>query len=141
MPSGRPVFQPTERQRGQVEAMARYGINHEEAARAIGITKPTLLKHFKEELETGATKAKVQVGEFIFSTIIGMPIPGRPAVTDGRARVAAAIFFAKTQMGWKEIAVIEHKEIDASNARERVGRKLDRIAAAIEASGIFTKPE
>jgi hypothetical protein len=102
--------------------MARYGINHEEAARAIGITKPTLLKHFKEELETGATKAKVQVGEFIFSTIIGMPIPNRPPVTDGRARVAAAIFFAKTQMGWKETAVIEHKEIDTSNARERVGR-------------------
>jgi hypothetical protein len=139
MPRGRPVFEPTERQRGQVEAMARYGINHEEAARALGITKPTLLKHFKEELETGATKAKVQVGEFIFSTIIGMPIPNRPPVTDGRARVAAAIFFAKTQMGWKETTVHQHEgkdsgPIEVSSVRERIDRRIARLAAAIAAT-------
>jgi hypothetical protein len=115
--------------------MARYGINHEEAARAIGITKPTLLKHFKEELATGATKAKVQVGEFIFSTIIGMPIPNRPPVTDGRARVAAAIFFAKTQMGWKEISVHQHEGKDGgpfevSTVRERIARRIARLTAA-----------
>ena len=37
-------------------------------------------------------------------------------------------------MGWKETAVLEHKDVDAANTRERVARKLDRIAAAIAAT-------
>src|SRR5258706_9125376 len=80
--TGRPRFEPTEKQRGQVEAMARYGIPETEIARTIGVSKPTLLKYFRDELDTGATKANAQVGEFIFSTILGVPIPGRPPVTD-----------------------------------------------------------
>jgi hypothetical protein len=99
---GRPVFQPTEKHRGQVEAMARYGVPQLEIARTIGISLPALHKHFREELDTGSTKANAQVGEFIFSTIIGAQIAGRQPVTDGRARVTAAIFWAKTRMGWKE---------------------------------------
>ena len=79
---GRPAFEPTERQRGQVEGMVRYGVPLAEIARVIGITKPSLSKHFREELDIGLTKANAQVGEFIFSTIIGLPIPGRPPVTD-----------------------------------------------------------
>ena len=96
--TGRPRFEPTEKQRGQVEAMARYGIPETEIARTIGVSKPTLLKYFRDELDTGATKANAQVGEFIFSTILGVPIPGRPPVTDGRARATLAIFWAKTRM-------------------------------------------
>ena len=37
-----------------------------------------------------------------------MPIPGRPQVTDERARVTAALFWAKTRMGWKETITSEH---------------------------------
>src|ERR1700757_3375391 len=96
---GQPAFQPTDHHRGQVEAMARYGIPHTEIARVIGISPPTLTKHFADELEIGATKANAQVGEFIFSTIIGVPIPGRPPVTNDQARMTAAVFWAKTRMG------------------------------------------
>jgi hypothetical protein len=74
---GRPTFEPTDKHRGQVEALTRYGIPVAEIASVIGITKPTLFKHFREELDQGLTKANAQVGEFIFSTIIGLPIPGR----------------------------------------------------------------
>ena len=95
---GQPPFQPTDRQRGQVEAMARYGIPEAEISRAVEISEPTLRKHFRGKLDTGLTKANAQVGEFIFSTIIGVPIPGRPQVTDERARVTAALFWAKTRM-------------------------------------------
>src|SRR5271168_3845877 len=138
---GQPPFQPTDRQRGQVEAMARYGIPQAEISRAVGISEPTLRKHFRGELDTGLTKANAQVGEFIFSTIIGLPIPGRPPVTDERARASLAVYWASTRMGWKETTVHEHRDTDASNARERVARKFDRIADAIEKSGVFEKAD
>jgi hypothetical protein len=68
-----------------------------------------------------------------------MPIPNRPPVTDGRARVAAAIFFAKTQMGWKETSVHQHEgtnggPIEVSTVRERIDRRIARLAAAIAAN-------
>ena len=106
---GRPTFHPTDKHRGQVDAMSRYGNPVAEIARVIGITKPTLFKHFREELDVGLTKANAQVGEFIFSTIVGMPIPHRPQVTDGRARATLAMFWAKSKMGWKETSVTEHQ--------------------------------
>jgi AcrR family transcriptional regulator len=126
---GRPAFHPTDRHRGQVDAMTRYGIPVAEIARVLGITKPTLFKHFRDELDVGMTKANAQVGEFIFSTIVGMPIPGRPAVTDGRARAALAMFWAKSKMGWKETTVIEHKDgdLDEDALRRRIDSKIARL--------------
>ena len=105
-----------------------------EIARTIGVSKPTLLKYFRDELDTGATKANAQVGEFIFSTILGVPIPGRPPVTDERARATLAIFWAKTRMHWKETNLHEHSgkqgdPIEVSTVRERITRRLARLAA------------
>ena len=106
---GRPTLEPTDKQRGQVEAMIRYGIPETEIAQALGISKTTLLKHFRNEINASATKANTQVGEFIFATIVGLPIPGRPPVTDERARATLAMFWAKTRMGWKENVVNQHE--------------------------------
>ncbi len=139
MPGGRPPFEPTEKQRGQVEAMVRYGISEAEISRAIGISEPTLRKHFAEEIDTGATKANAQVGEFLFSTIVGLSIPGREPVTDGRSRVTAAIFWAKTRMKWSEIIKHEHGgdptgvPIKTENAHSLsiISDALDRIAARL----------
>src|SRR6267143_1419222 len=131
MPGGRPRFQPTEKQRGQVEAMVRYGITQQEMARTLGIAESTLQKHFAEEIATGATKANAQVGEFLFGTIVGLPIPNRPPVTDERARVTAAIFWAKTRMGWRETSIHEFTgkdgapiEVDLTGVRERISGRL-----------------
>jgi hypothetical protein len=142
---GHPTFQPTDKQRGQVEAMARYGIPQDEIARAIGISRPTLLKHFVEEIHTGATKANAQVGEFLFSTIIGAQIPGRPPVTDDRARVTAAIFWAKTRMNWKETSIHKHSGTEGDpikiDARATLLDTIARIAAAATTSGGDTEPD
>jgi hypothetical protein len=56
----------------------------------------TLRKYFREEIRVGATKANTQVAEFLFSTITGVTVPDRPPITDDRARVTAAIFWART---------------------------------------------
>jgi hypothetical protein len=106
---GRPTLEPTDKQRGQVEAMIRYGIPETEIAQALGISKTTLLKHFRNEINASATKANTQVGEFIVATIVGLPIPGRRPVTDERARATLAMFWAKTRMGWKETVINQHQ--------------------------------
>ncbi len=93
-----PKFEATDKQRGQVEAMVVCGIPREQIAQAIGITRPTLDKHFKPELELGDTKVKLNVGSFIVNSILGRD----GGITDEKSRTTLAIFFAKTRMHWKE---------------------------------------
>ncbi len=93
-----PKFEATDKQRGQVEAMVVCGIPREQIAQAIGITRPTLDKYFKPELELGDTKVKLNVGSFIVNSILGRD----GGITDEKSRTTLAIFFAKTRMHWKE---------------------------------------
>ena len=58
----RPKFEPTLEHRRSVEAMAAYGIDEVKIARIIGVDPKTLRKHFRYELDIGATKANAAVG-------------------------------------------------------------------------------
>ena len=60
-----------------------------------GIDADTLKKHFKEELRTAKIKANAKIGGTLFNQAIN-------------GNTSAAIFWAKTQMGWKEKSEIEH---------------------------------
>ncbi|WP_339091126.1 hypothetical protein [Variovorax paradoxus] len=51
---GRPVFKPTPALRKLVAGNAGGGMSREAIACALGISRTTLLKHFKEELTAGA---------------------------------------------------------------------------------------
>jgi hypothetical protein len=86
------AFAPTDAQRSQVEAMAAYGIPQADIARVLEISVPTLVTHFREEIDTGATKANAKVAQSLFKKATG----------DGPQAVTAAIFWAKTRMGWRE---------------------------------------
>ncbi len=92
--SGRPSFKPTIQQRKQVEDMAGMGLPFEQIAALIGIKDDTLRKHFEDELVTGKGKTNFQVGQSLYKKAIG-------------GDTAAAIFWAKTQMRWKETEKIE----------------------------------
>ncbi len=50
----RPSYKPTAAQRRQVSIAAGGGMTHEAIAMALGISKPTLEKHFRLELSSGA---------------------------------------------------------------------------------------
>jgi len=77
--------------------MAAFGVPEVNIARVVGIDAKTLRKHYREELDTGQTKATAKVAESLF----------RKATTEGPQSVTAAIFWLKTRAGWKETSVQE----------------------------------
>ena len=54
------------------------------------MSRTTLLKHFREELDNGATKANVKVVAALFKMATSGDCP------------AATIFWCKTRLGWRE---------------------------------------
>jgi len=65
----RPRFEATAEQRHTVEAMAAYGVPEDEIARSVGergIDPKTLRKHFRRELDIGATKANSNVAQTLY---------------------------------------------------------------------------
>jgi len=103
--AGRPAHKPTDAQRGQVQAMAAYGIPQNDIARVIDVSANTLRKHYADELETGATKANAKVGQFLYRAASG------EALKDGASWAdctRAAMFWGKTRMGMRETQKLEH---------------------------------
>lgn len=58
---GRPSFKPTANERYRVALGASTGMTREQLAAAVGITIPTLLKHFEAELTTGAANMQIEM--------------------------------------------------------------------------------
>ncbi len=93
---GKPPFKPTREQRKMVEAMAGFGISQEEIAACIGdgISVTTLVKYFRQELNTATAKMVAQVGAGLFQAAL-------KARTDPRYQTSA-IFFLKTRGRWSQ---------------------------------------
>jgi len=92
----RPSFKPTDDERKLVEQMSAVGIPQESISLVIrdGIDSKTLRKHFRRELDTAAIKANAKIGGTLFNKAIN-------------GDTAAAIWWSKTRMGWKETTVNE----------------------------------
>lgn len=112
---GRPAYQPTERDRKQVKTLAGMGVPHEQLCKLIGVSKPTLEKHFRAELDTGLAEANAQVAQSLF----------KMATDKDRPNVAAAIFWMKAQAGWQdrpaELGKKEQAEVEARTAEKDTG--------------------
>ena len=105
----KPLHQPTEKTRAEIIALRSYGVPIKEVAAYIGIDDKTLYKYYREELENSAIKANANVGKFLYQAASGQ------ALTTGATHsdcVRAAMFWAKTRMGWKETNVQEVKMAD-----------------------------
>jgi hypothetical protein len=83
---------PDEDTRKKVDAMAGYGVPEHLIARVLNIDPKTLRKYYREELDTAHIRANTAVAQSLY----------RKATSDGPQSVTAAIFWAKTRMGWKE---------------------------------------
>jgi hypothetical protein len=90
------TFRPTDDERKLAEQMTALGIPQESIALVIrdGIDDKTLRKHFRRELDIGKIVANTKVGSSLFEKATG-------------GDTTAAIFWAKTQMGWKETSAHE----------------------------------
>ena len=113
---GRPRFEATDEQRKNVEIMVGLGIRQEDICLVIRdrndkpISKPTLLQHFRKEIDTGATKLNSMVGNFMVETILGREPPqgsGAKPITDERVRGSLMELFAAARLGWRKTDRIE----------------------------------
>jgi hypothetical protein len=134
---GRPVFQPTNAQRQNVEVMAGLGIPEEQICMVVRdrrdkpICRNTLRRHFGKELQTGATKLNAKVGHFMVATIFGTrPPDGVTPIRDERVRGRLGELYLKARMGWREIDVGRREElpIDVQDVRRRFCAKIARYA-------------
>ena len=91
--------EPTDKTRGEVEALASFGVPQPDIAAYIGVSEPTLRLHYRGQLDFSAIKANATVGKYLYSLASGAALRDGAKHADCRT---AAIFWAKTRMGWRE---------------------------------------
>lgn len=91
-----PSYIPDEKTAIQVEALASIGVPQNVIATHLEIgNESTLQKYYREALDKGYAKKKIQIAKWIFE--------------DARAGdKTMRIFLAKTQLGWNEVHKLEH---------------------------------
>jgi hypothetical protein len=152
---GRPAFQPTDEQRKNVEVMASLGIPEENIRFLVRnrsdtpISRNSLRKHFKKELEIGATKLNSRVGHFMVATIFGTrPPDGVTPIRDERVRGRLGELFLKARLGWREVVLNQHevpkqskeqRVKDTGAVRRRLEERLRRFALLHQNSGEPTR--
>lgn len=99
MTRGMPPHEPTQESRAEVKALAAYGISHEQIGQYIGIDPKTLRKHYRADLDEAVTKAHAAVGKYLYSAASGAALSKGASHSDC---IRAAMFYAKTQMNWRE---------------------------------------
>jgi len=103
--------EPTDKTRAEVSALYSFGIPQEDIARYIGVDAKTLRKYYRDELDNSVTKANAAVGRFLYQNATGNTLKDGASHSDC---VRAAMFWAKTRMGWSETQKLEHTSPDGS---------------------------
>jgi hypothetical protein len=113
--AGRPSHHPTAEDRRMVEVLRGFGIPLEGICHSVGITKPTLLKHYAQELDVGAAKLEANLIGKLMRLSQG---------SDGTA-LKATMFMLCCRFGWSRYAPRleapgkkEQADIDAQTAHE-----------------------
>jgi len=86
----RPKLKPSEDQRRMVKTMTAMGAKQEDIALRIGVRSPkTLRKHFRNELDQGASEANLTVAQAMYKKA-------------KEGDVKAAMFWLKCRAGWRD---------------------------------------
>ena len=117
-------WHPTEDQRLIARTMAGYGVPHSDIARVLGITENTLRKRCQDDLHLGMAQANAKVAQTLFQ------LATRDPAQATSANVTAAIFWAKTRMGWKDRISVEqldeHGNAVTPNGRQEFVLTIER---------------
>ena len=113
-PVGKPPYKPDDKQRFMVERAAGLGISQDRIAHMLGISKVTLEKHFRTELDRGSVSVEYQVGNSLIEQAL-------------KGNVNACGLFLSHRAGWKESKVVEHhSRLDAMSDDEIIKELADR---------------
>jgi hypothetical protein len=110
----RPEFKPTAAIRKQVAIAAGAGMAHENIALGLGISRTTLLKHFSDELSTGASKKRLEIISAMFATAKKGNVAAQKAYMLLNPQVAAPDPEKPAQE--KPVGKKEQAQVDAQNA-------------------------
>ena len=121
-------FVPTAQQRHLVHMMTLNGVKQDEQARALRMSKTTLTKYFREELDLGKIVTTANVAGALYRNAM-----------DGN--VSAQIFWMKAQGGWREadrleITGAEGKDLLTDTEKEQ---RLAAILLAHKGKKVLTK--
>lgn len=114
----KPPHKPTKTTRAEVSALYSYGIPQSEIAKYIGIDDKTLRKYYREELDNAHVKAHAAVGRFLYQNATGQTLAKGATHSDC---VRAAMFWAKTRMGWRETDNLNLSSEDGSMTPKGLG--------------------
>ena len=109
MTVGRKPHEPTEKTKAEVAALVSYGVPVKQVAAYIGIDDKTLAKYYREIMDEAMAKAHGQVGRYLFQGASGALLDKGASHADC---LRAAMFYAKTQMGFKETDRVEQTGAD-----------------------------
>ena len=107
----KPPHNPDERDLKRVRTMVGMGMTQNEICAIIGVSKPTLHKYYRADLDVGAAEANAAVAQSLF----------KQATNAEKPNVVAAIFWLKARAGWRD-----------ADPREGVGKKEQRQKDAAE---------
>ena len=114
-------FEPTAKQRREVAIAAGAGTSHEEMALGLGISRPTLEKHFAYELTTGAYRKRQDALNAMFKAAkkgnvaaqkaylsmtpaaAAPPLPAEPVPEGKKAQRQADAKTAQAGTGWETL--------------------------------------
>ena len=113
-----PPHEPTDKTRAEVLALYTYKCASRGGKPPIfGIDAKTLRKYYRAELDRAHAQAHAAVGKFLYQNATGATPKEGASHSDC---VRAAMFWAKTRMGWRETDNLNHISEDGSMSPTRI---------------------
>lgn len=109
-PGGLP-YEPSATTRAEVKALTSFGVPQVEIAAYLDIDPKTLRKYYREELDKSKVQANANVAKFLYNAASGAALSKGASHADC---LRAAMFWAKTQMGYRETQQLDHTSSDRS---------------------------
>lgn len=92
---GRPAHAPTPELRQRVEGYVSCGVTHEQIRKLLNISRPSLEKHYRTELDLGAAVANGRIAGKLYEKALS-------------GDSACMFFWLKTRARWQEVPRYEH---------------------------------